>query len=82
MFTLAVGGQTVQCVCVATHTFVKVHVVGEDFDVGVKDLVLADHLLQDVSDPGREDEQRDAVLMEVVEEELVSFSVKTWTHCY
>lgn len=69
------------CVCVATHRLVKVHVVGEDFDVGVEDLGLADHLLQHVSDAGGEDEQRDAVLVQVVEEELVAFSVATTSPC-
>lgn len=60
-----------------THSLIEVHVVGEDFDVGVKDFSLADHLLQDVSYSSREDEQRDAVLMQVVKEELVAFPVNT-----
>ncbi len=61
----------------ATHRLVKVHVVGEDFDVGVEDPGLANNLFQDVSYSGREDEQRDAVLVQVVEEELVTLPVKT-----
>lgn len=64
-----------------TYRFIKVHIVGEDFDVGVEDPSLANHLFEDVSYPSREDEQRDAVLMQVVEEELVPFPVKTSTHC-
>ena len=62
---------------VATHTFIEVHVVGEHFDVGVEDPGLANHLLQDVSYSSREDEQRDAVLMQVIKEELVALPVKT-----
>lgn len=63
----------------ATHRLIKVHVVGEDFDVGVEDAGLVNNLFQDVSNPSREDEQRDAVLMQVVEEELVALPVKTST---
>lgn len=37
---------------------------------------LVDDLLQDVSDAGGEDEQRDAVLVQVVEEELVALPVE------
>lgn len=34
---------------------------------------LVDHFLQNVPDSGREDEHRDAVLVQVVEEKLVTF---------
>lgn len=74
------GDETVVC-GVTTYRFIKVHVVGEDFDVGVEDPGLANHLFEDVSYPSREDEERDAVLMQVVKEELVALPVKTSTHC-
>lgn len=60
----------------ATHRLVEVHVVGEDFDVGVEDVKVSNHLLQDVSDPSREDEQGDVVLVQLVEEELVAIPVQ------
>lgn len=62
-----------------THRFIKVHVVGEDFDVGVEDPRLANDLFQNVSDASREDEQRDVALVQVVEEELEAVSVRTQT---
>lgn len=40
---------------------------------------LVDDLFQNVSDAGGEDEQRDAVLVQVVEEELVALPVKQHT---
>lgn len=60
-----------------THCLIKVHVVGEDFDIGMEDTRLADHLLQDVSDPSREDEEGDANLIKVVKEHLEPFPVET-----
>lgn len=35
--------------CFGTHSLVKVHVVGDYVDIGMEDLVLLDHLLQDVT---------------------------------
>lgn len=64
-----------------TYRLVKVHVVGEDVDVGVEHSGLPDHLLQDVSDSSGEDEQRDAVLVQVVEEELEALPVEETTPC-
>lgn len=63
-----------------THRLVKVHVVGEDLDVGVVDVKLPNHLFQDVSDSSGEDEQRDAVLVQVVKEELVAVPVQASKH--
>lgn len=60
----------------ATHRFIKVHVVGENFDIGMENPGLEDKLFQDVSYSGREDEQRDAVLVQVVKEELVAVPVQ------
>lgn len=60
----------------ATHSFVKVHVVGENLDVRMENARLEDDLFQNVSDAGGEDEQRDAVLVQVVEEELVALPVR------
>lgn len=62
-----------------THRFIKVHVVGEHFDVGVEDPRLANNLLQNVSNPSREDEQWDTVLVQMVKEELEAIPVKTKT---
>lgn len=63
----------------ATHSFVKVHIVGDNLDVGMEHARLVDDLFQDISDAGGEDEQRDAVLVQVVEEELVTFPVEEHT---
>lgn len=41
---------------------------------------LADHLLQDVAQAGREDEQRDAVVVQAVEELLVAVPVESPSH--
>lgn len=62
-----------------THRFIKVHVVGEDFDVGVEDPLLANNLFQNVSYASRKDEQWDVVLVQVVKEELEAISIKTQT---
>lgn len=36
--------------CAETYSPVKVHVVGDDADVRMEDVVLMDHLLQDIPD--------------------------------
>lgn len=60
-----------------THRFIKVHVVGEDFDIGVEDSRLANNLFQNVSYASRKDEQRDVVLVQMVKEELEAIPMKT-----
>lgn len=60
----------------ATHSFVKVHIVGDNFDIGMEHARLVDDLFQNISNAGGEDEQRNAVLMQVVEEELVTLPVE------
>lgn len=35
--------------CGRTHSVVKVHVVRDDMDIRMEDVVLSDHLLQDIS---------------------------------
>lgn len=55
-----------------THSLIEVHVVGDDLDVGMEDVVLLNHLLQDVSDAGREDQQRDLLLRQTVEKHFVA----------
>lgn len=59
------------------HRFIKVHVVGEDFDVGVEDSRLANNLFQNVSYASRKDEQRDIVLVQMVKEELVAIPIQS-----
>lgn len=58
--------------CGPTHCLVKVHVVGDDVDVGMEDVVLSDHLLQDVSHTGRKDQQRNLVLGQMFKKHLVA----------
>lgn len=53
-----------------THILVKVHEVGDDFDVGVVDSGLVDDFLQDVAKASGEDEDRHIVLMQAVKELL------------
>lgn len=60
-----------------THRFIKVHVVGEDFDIGVEDSRLANNLFQNVSYASRKDEQRDIVLVQMVKEELEAIPINT-----
>lgn len=52
---------------------VKVHVVGDDVDIWMEDVVLSNHLLQDITDPGGEDQQRDLVLSQMVKKYFVPF---------
>lgn len=59
------------------HRFIKVHVVGEDFDIGVEDSRLANNLFQNVSYASRKDEQRDIVLVQMVKEELVAIPIQS-----
>lgn len=73
---IEVAVQSTKLLTVDTYWLIKVHVVGEDVDVGVEDSSLPNHLFQDVSYPSGEDEQRDAVLMQVVEEELEALPAK------
>lgn len=63
-----------------THVVVKVHEVGDHFDVGVVNPGLSDDLLQDVAQAGREDEDGYVVLVEAVKELLVAFPDYTHTH--
>lgn len=58
--------------CGPTHSLVKVHVVGDDVDVGMEDVVLSDHFLQDVSNTSREDQQRNLVLSETFKKHFVA----------
>lgn len=62
---------------VDAHRFIKVHVVGEDFDIRVEDPRLANYLFQNVSYASREDEQWDIVLVQMVKEELEAIPIKT-----
>lgn len=52
---------------------VKVHVVGDDVHIRMEDMVLSDHLLQDVSNTGWEDQQRHLVLSQTVKKDFVAF---------
>ena len=56
----------------STYTVIKIHVVRHDVNVGVEDLVLSDHLLQDVSHSSWEDQQRHMLLLQVVKEPPVA----------
>ena len=51
---------------------VKVHVIGDDVDVGMEDMVLSDHLLQHITNASREDQQRDLVFVQVVKKLFVA----------
>lgn len=55
-----------------SYRLVKVHVVGDDADVGMEDVVLLNHLLQDVPDTSREDQQRDLLLLQMVKKHFVA----------
>lgn len=66
--------------CAETYGPVKVHVVGDDADVRMEDVVLMDHLLQDVPDASGEDQQRDLVLVQMVEKHFVAISEEINRH--
>lgn len=66
--------------CSPTHCLVKVHVVGDDADVGMEDVVLSDHLFQDVSHTGRKDQQRDLVLGQMFKKHFVAVPEEIHTH--
>lgn len=67
------SGRKSAVVGVVTHSMVKVHVVGDDVDVWMEDVILSDHLLQDVADSRREDQQRHPLLSQTVEKHPVAF---------
>ena len=50
---------------------VEVHVVGDDVDIGMEDMVLSDHFLQHIANASREDQQRDLVLGQSVKKHFV-----------
>lgn len=58
------------------HVLVEIHVIGHDVDVGVEHFHLADNLFQHVPDARGEDEKRDVILVEGVEERLVALPGK------
>lgn len=62
-----------------THSLVKVHVVGDDVDIWMEDVVLLDHLFQDVSNTSREDQQRDLLLRQMVKKHFVAVPNETHT---
>lgn len=66
--------------CDETHSRVKVHVVGDDVDIGMEDVVLLNHLFQDVSNTSWEDQQRDLLLLQMVKKHFVAIP-KEITHC-
>lgn len=58
------------------HIFVKIHVVRHNVDVGVEHFHLSDNFFQDIANARGEDEEGDVVLVEGVEERLVSLPGK------
>lgn len=56
----------------ATHSGVKVHVVGDDLNIRMEDAFLSNHLLQDVSNSSWEDQQRDLLLNQLVKKHFVA----------
>lgn len=63
--------------CSQTYSLVKVHVVGDDVDIGMEDVVLSDHLLQNVSNTSGEDQQRDLLLRQMIKKHLVAVPKET-----
>lgn len=62
-----------------TYIVIEVHEVGNDLDVGVINGRLAHDFLKDISKTGREDEDRHVVLMQAIEELLITLSVTKHT---
>lgn len=58
------------------HIFVKIHVVRHNVDIGVEYFLLSDNFFQDITNARRKDEKGNAVLVEGVEERLVSLPEK------
>lgn len=56
-----------------SYIVIEIHEVGHYFDIGIINTSLPDDLLQYVSDAGREYEHGDTVLLELIEEILISF---------
>lgn len=59
-----------------TYRLIKVHVIGEDFNIRMKHTRLSDHFLQHIPNSSREDQQRNRRLMEIIKELLVSIPDK------
>lgn len=63
--------------CGQTYTVVKVHVVGDDMDIRMEDMVLSDHLLQDVSNTSWEDQKRNLLFRQTVKKQFVAIPKNT-----
>jgi len=58
-----------------TYIFIKIHEVGNHFDVRMVDSSLVDNFLKNVPDPSRKYEHRNIMFTELIKEVLIPFSV-------
>lgn len=59
-----------------SYTVIKIHEVGHYFDVWIINASLTDNLLEHIADASRKYEHRDIVLLELIKEFLIAFSVR------
>lgn len=57
-----------------TYVFIKIHEIGNHFDIRMVDPSLVDNFLKNVPNPSRKDEHRNIMFTELIKEVLVSFS--------
>lgn len=57
-----------------TYMFIKIHEIGNHFDIGMVDPSLVDDFLKNVPNPSRKYEHRNIMFTEFIKEVLISFS--------
>lgn len=58
-----------------TYIFIKIHEIGNHFDIRMVDPSLVDNFFKNVANPSRKYEHRNIMFTELIKEVLVSFSV-------
>lgn len=59
-----------------TYIFIKIHKIGNHFDIRMVDSSLMDNFLKNVPNPGRKYEHGDIMFTELIKEVLIPFSAK------
>lgn len=57
-----------------TYIFIKIHEIGNHFDIRMVDPSLVDNFLKNVPNPSRKYEHRNIMFTELIKEVLISFS--------
>lgn len=57
-----------------TYIFIKIHEIGNHFDIRMVDPSLVDYFLKNVANPSRKYEYRNIMFTELIKEVLIPFS--------